>query len=420
MRNYLLLIIIFFYPNVTFSNDTFESAFKNALINSNEIKQSEFIIDSKKKLLLSSYKNQDWSADFTSSITLDNKRSDNSNGYVDQNINLNTILLKKNLLDFGITDNLVNIANNNIKIARNDLKILKQKLFIETLTSYLDLYNSNKIIRLRESNVKRFKTAVKAAKLKLSAGSITPTTVSEAEARLARSEYELALSKTEKTNIENNFNSLVGNTINLKKLSFPEFKGKLTNTIEKTLKLSIKYNLKLSNIKLKKENAFLLKQKQKFSNNPSLDLNFHIKNSEDYSNKSTNDFTSYGSSITFKTSLYDGNSEKNLILSLDDEYKALVMKEKEILRKLKLNSLSIFNNYKNSEINVNAATKEFNAAKLALLGIKKEEEFGLRTLLEVLDSEVDVIDSELKILTSKSNQIINKYKLLIDIGNLKF
>ena len=133
----------------------------------------------------------------------------------------------------------------------------------------------------------------------------------------------------------------------------------------------------------------------------------------------SNDYTSYGSTITFKTSLFNNKYEKNLILSLDNEFKALVMDEKETFKKVKLNTLSIFNNYINSDINVKAAIKEFNAAKLALNGIKKEEEFGLRTLLDVFDSEVDVINSEVRVLKSRSEQVINKYKLLIDIGNLK-
>ena len=53
-------------------------------------------------------------------------------------------------------------------------------------------------------------------------------------------------------------------------------------------------------------------------------------------------------------------------------------------------------------------------------GVKKEEEFGLRTLLDVLDIEVDVMNSEVRLLKSKSDQLLNKYKLLIDIGKYNF
>ena len=57
-------------------------------------------------------------------------------------------------------------------------------------------------------------------------------------------------------------------------------------------------------------------------------------------------------------------------------------------------------------LNTKAVVKEINAAKLALQGVKKEEEFGMRTLLDVLDNEVEVIDAEVNLLKSKSNEVL--------------
>ena len=118
--------------------------------------------------------------------------------------------------------------------------------------------------------------------------------------------------------------------------------------------------------------------------------------------------------------LFRNKSEISLILSLDDDYNSILEEEKELTRVSKLKTLSLFNNYINSDFSVIAANKEYNASKLALDGVKKEEEFGLRTLLDVLDIEVDVINSEVRLLKSKSDQLLNKYKLLIDIGKYNF
>ena len=194
---FIIIVICLSFKIKADENFSFSNAYKKALSNSNMIKKNEFLLNSKTNLISNAYSNKDWNLDFTSSLTLDNKKSDNIGDYVDQKTTVNTISLDKTLIDFGFTDKSVEIALNNKKIASNNLLLAKQNLFINTLTSYLNVYNSNKILDLRVSNVNRFKTAVKAAKLKLSAGTITPTTVSEAEARLARSEYELATSKTE-------------------------------------------------------------------------------------------------------------------------------------------------------------------------------------------------------------------------------
>lgn len=417
---FIIIVICLSFKIKADENFSFSNAYKKALSNSNMIKKNEFLLNSKTNLISNAYSNKDWNLDFTSSLTLDNKKSDNIGDYVDQKTTVNTISLDKTLIDFGFTDKSVEIALNNKKIASNNLLLAKQNLFINTLSSYLNVYNSNKILDLRVSNVNRFKTAVKAAKLKLSAGTITPTTVSEAEARLARSEYELATSKTEQINYMNEFKSLIGEDFNLKKMNLPEFKYSLPETIKEAESLALNSNLNILNITLAKKNAELLKAKQLASSYPSLDLDFYLKNSESDSNSSVNDYSSYGTILTFKSSLLRNKSESSLILSLDNNYKSILEEQNELIRVSKLNTLSLFNKYINSDFNVIAANKEYNASKLALNGVKKEEEFGLRTLLDVLDIEVDLMNSEVRLLKSKSDQLLNKYKLLIDIGKYNF
>ena len=417
---FIIIVICLSFKIKADENFSFSNAYKKAISNSNMIKKNEFLLNSKSNLISNAYSNKDWNLDFTSSLTLDNKKSDNIGDYVDQKTTVNTISLDKTLIDFGFTDKSVEIALNNKKIASNNLLLAKQNLFIDTLSSYLNVYNSNKILDLRVSNVNRFKTAVKAAKLKLSAGTITPTTVSEAEARLARSEYELATSKTEQINYVNEFKSLIGEDFNLKKMNLPEFKYSLPKTIKEAESLALNSNLNILNITLAKKNAELLKSKQLASSYPSLDLDFYLKNSESDSNSSVNDYSSYGTILTFKSSLLRNKSESSLILSLDNNYKSILEEQNELIRVSKLNTLSLFNKYINSDFNVIAANKEYNASKLALNGVKKEEEFGLRTLLDVLDIEVDLMNSEVRLLKSKSDQLLNKYKLLIDIGKYNF
>ena len=416
----VLILICFSFKIKADEDFSFLNVYKKALLNSNIIKKNQFLLNSKTNLISNAYSKKDWNLDFTSSLTLDNKKSDNIGDYVDQKTTVNTISLDKTLTDFGFTDKGVEIALNNKKIASNNLLLAKQNLFINTLESYLNVYNSSKILELRLSNVNRFKTAVKASKLKLSAGTITPTTVSEAEARLARSEYELATSKTEQLHYMNDFKSLIGEDFNIKKMKFPEFKYSLPKSIEEAESLSLSSNLRMLNIILTKKNAQLLKDKQLASSYPSLDLDFYIKSSESDSNSSVNDYSSYGTTLTFKSSLFRNKSETSLILSLDDDYNSILEEEKELTRVSKLKTLSLFNNYINSDFSVIAANKEYKASKLALDGVKKEEEFGLRTLLDVLDIEVDLMNSEVRLLKSKSDQLLNKYKLLIDIGKYNF
>ena len=43
----------------------------------------------------------------------------------------------------------------------------------------------------------------------------------------------------------------------------------------------------------------------------------------------------------------------------------------------------------------------------------------MRTLLDVLDNEVEVIDAEVNLLKSKSNEVLKKFHLKLVIGTLR-
>ena len=112
-------------------------------------------------------------------------------------------------------------------------------------------------------------------------------------------------------------------------MNLPKFKYSLPKTIKEAESLALNSNLNILNITLAKKNAELLKAKQLASSYPSLDLDFYLKNSESDSNSSVNDYSSYGTILTFKSSLLRNKSETSLILSLDDDYNSILEEEKE-------------------------------------------------------------------------------------------
>ena len=108
-----------------------------------------------------------------------------------------------------------------------------------------------------------------------------------------------------------------------------------------------------------------------------------------------------------------------------NKYKDDNEKTTDILRRVIMKKMG--NNVKENFDNNNVVLKGINETLNKLEdkideknGVKKEEEFGLRTLLDVLDIEVDLMNSEVRLLKSKSDQLLNKYKLLIDIGKYNF
>ena len=55
---------------------------------------------------------------------------------------------------------------------------------------------------------------------------------------------------------------------------------------------------------------------------------------------------------------------------------------------------------------------------LALNGIKKEAQFGIRTVLDVLDAEVEYLNASTNVIKSKADEIYSQFYIKSILGNL--
>ena len=61
---------------------------------------------------------------------------------------------------------------------------------------------------------------------------------------------------------------------------------------------------------------------------------------------------------------------------------------------------------------------EKKSSLLALNGIKKESEFGIRTILDVLDAEVEFLNASSNLIQSQADEIFSVYKIKSILGSL--
>ena len=67
---------------------------------------------------------------------------------------------------------------------------------------------------------------------------------------------------------------------------------------------------------------------------------------------------------------------------------------------------------------IKANQAERDAASLFRDGVKKEVEFGLKTLLDLLDAEQDVVNAELSLISTRGDYVLSGYTLLAHMGQL--
>ena len=415
---FLLICSIGNIPKVSASDFTFKLSITEALKNSLELKSEKYRLESVRHSLEESYSSKDWSNSFTTVYNSLNKQSDSVGSYVNDDTTTSTISLSKKILDGGEAFEKYSIAMDNIKLQENKFKLIEQKVILNAVNSYLDVYTNQSFFSLRKRSLERFKENVEATRLKLEAGTVTPTILAEAESKLAKANYDLILAEGNLKNAVSKFKSITKFKVVPNKLYLPSLNFKEPKTENETIKLSNKNNLSINIAKLNKALAEKNIKLYKTGNRPSLKLEFLLKDSQSSASNSTSDYQSYGANITFSSPLFYNNSSKSSLRRLDKLYMASSLDLSEKYRKVELDAISSFQNYKNSIAKIIASESEKKSSLLALDGIKKEAEFGIRTVLEELDAEVEYLNASANLIKSEAEKVYNLLSIKAILGEL--
>ena len=412
------LITFLSISNVYGSNFTLDLSINEAFKNSLELKSQKYKLEASKHSLQEAYSSKDWSNSISTTYNSSNKQSDGSGAYVNDDSITSTLSLSKKIFDGGEGFEKFRIAKDNIKL--NELKLLQieQKLILETIKAFLDVYTNQSVVRLRKKSLTRFRENVTATKLKLEAGTVTPTVLAESVAKLAKSNYELVLAEgnlkksISKFKSVTNFKSIPNNFI------LPNVKFKIPVKVEEILKTSSENNLNILIAKLERDIAIKNIELKQSDNRPNLKIEFFANDNQSSLNNSTSDYQSYGGNLTFTAPLFYNESSKNSIRRLDKLSMASTMDLSEKYRQVKLNAISSFENYQSAIAKTQASKSEKKSSLLALQGIQKEAEFGVRTVLDVLEAEVDYLNGSTNLITSEADEIYEMFYVRSVMGNL--
>ena len=415
---FLLFANVLFISNVNADNVIFQNSIKEAFHHSMEIKAEKYRLAAIKNTIGTAYSSKDWSSSFKTNVKSSNKQLDTASSFNQEEIISSTISLSRNIFDGGKEYEATLIANENIKLQELKLKVVEQSVILKAIKSYLDVYKNQSVLNLRNKSFNRFKEHVEATKLKLAAGTVTPTIVAESSAKLAKAKYDVILAEG---NLNNSFSSFKSITkvknipINL---NLPKINFYVPKTSKEIIKISKINNPSIAISKLTKSIAFKNIDLKKTDNRPSLKLEFELKDSQSSASSSSLDYQSYGTFLTFSSPLFYNNSSKSALQRLDNIALASSMDLSEKYREIELSALSSLQNYKSSVAKTEASESEMKSSLLALDGIRKEAEYGIRTVLDVLDAEVNYLNASVNLITSQSDEIFNLFSIKAIIGNL--
>ena len=321
--------------------------------------------------------------------------------------------LSKSLYDGGVSDAQKSISQLNIDQKSLQIKILEQSVILEIVSIHLNTIVANFTRKLREKNLSRVIEQVEANKARYNVGAINKTVLATSEAHLARAQSQLIQSRVDLSNSVSQYTSLIGETP--AELKFPDLPSNLPNDVSEAEEIAIKKSMDIALAKLniqlndKKYNSLIASVMPTISTSLSATLS-------DSSRSGYSEGVSV--SLSLKSPIFYTPSTSSKNRELVANAKALSYDLDEVVRKTKLNAKLSFETLSASLSLIKAAEKELSTAKIAALGIKKENEFGAKTILDVLDADIEVVNSEINLWQAKRESVLASFKLLASIGML--
>ena len=327
-----------------------------------------------------------------------------------------TLEIQQNLYDFGRNKSLINIADNSIFAQRAELKNQEQEILLEASRIYLALLASTEINKLAKNNLLLLQKHYQAANDRFELGEATSTDLSLAQARYLRARSDEIKSRGDIEKERSKYFSLIGIEAP-KKLDFPIIKIAIPNNLKDITKETVQGNPKIIASGFRKKLSFVKISSAASELLPTLDLNLSAQNAW-APNTFFDEYENYKVEFNFKLPLYSGGynysnvrqKKKEAMQSskiLDYNIKK-ALKEVEILW-IELNSLEA------QIVSINSTIK---ANEMAVEGVKKENEVGSRTLLDVLDAEQELLEEKVEVIKVKRDKFVTIFKLIAHMGKL--
>ena len=358
----------------------------------------------------------EWSSSLSASSSVEERSIDEAPSIYQEDNNL-TLSLTKPLYDGGQAKAQTRIAQIQLNQAIMAYRAAEQDLLNEALTTLVNRTTAEQSLVVSQANVERLGAQVKASQLRLDIGDGTPTQLALATSRLARAEAVLISTETRlataEANLRRYFNdSLPSFTIPPTPLATDEVPPSAGVTADEALTHNPDYLRQSLNERIARYNMDRLLA----SLRPQLELELSGRTAD--SNIDSNRQDAFSASITVRTPLYATPASRARSRGLVAEHQSALQQLVNSKDALRISAETAWRNYRAVASLISASEAEWQAATLFRDGVAQEVEFGLKSLLDLLDAEQDMVAAELRLIQARGDYVLAGYRLLKQIGGL--
>jgi len=314
------------------------------------------------------------------------------------------------------TYNAVNNAEATVRAERENLRDVERQVLLQAVTAYMDVVRDQELVRLNENNVNVLSRELKAAQDRFAVGEVTRTDVAQAEARRADSVSRLDAARANLRTSRGSFQQVVGHPP--EGLSWPAPPERdIPNGLQDAIGISNNENPLVVAALYREQAAKYLVDQIRGELLPSVQLEAGWTDRFEPSIG----VTELGTSIVtgrLTVPIYEAGDVYARVRQAKQNHIGALQQIEQIRTEQQQTLVASWSQLEAARAQVESDKVSVESNKVALQGVREEEKVGQRTLLDVLNAELEYLNSQVNLETDRANLVIAAYAVISAMGRL--
>jgi outer membrane protein len=314
------------------------------------------------------------------------------------------------------TYNAVNTAEANVRAEREVLRDVERIVLLQAATAYMDVVRDQELVRLNENNVNVLSRELKASQDRFSVGEVTRTDVAQAEARRADAVSRLDAARANLRTSRGAFQQVVGHPP--QNLSWPpppdDF---LPTSAEEAIRVGNNEDPLVVAALYREQSAKYLIEQIRGELLPTVQLEASY---DDRFNSSK--FTSESETSTLVgraiIPIYEAGDTYARVRQAKQNHVGFLQQIEQVRTEQQQVLVAAWAQLEAARAQLESDRVAVESNKVALQGVREEEKVGQRTLLDVLNAELEYLNSQVALESDRRNLVVAAYTVLGAMGRL--
>lgn len=333
------------------------------------------------------------------------------------NYDQKTLTITEPLFRGGGTWSSIHSADQQVKSGQYKLSALEQNVLLNAVIAYMDVVQNSAILELAHKNQDVLAEQLNAANTRFQVGEVTRTDVAQSEARLSDAKSSVISAEGNLLSSMATFERMIGSRPDDSLTvpdTFPELPASLTEAQQRAVNanpelLSAIHLAKASSFDVRTAEATLL---------PTVSLVGSLSRQQGAGTGGNSDFDQDKIGIQMTIPLYQAGAEYSRVREASAVARQRDHETVDTRQSITESVTQAWEQLESAIAIIGTRNDQIKAADLALDGVKQEQQYGARTVLDVLDAEQELFTARTNLVRAQRDRIVAAFTLAYRLGQM--